>query len=93
MQPMVAIRIGNVSLTSLDDDAFGTVLEAAVLAGGQTRFPMLFGLPRSDTETEPMSLLDELARLANTAHGRGVAMLIGSLRDDLMTAVAAADEG
>lgn len=90
---MVAFRIGDVRLTSLDDDAFATVLDAATLAGGEPHFPALFDLTRSDAEIDPASVMDELARLASTESGQRVAILIGTLRDDLMTAVAAADEG
>jgi hypothetical protein len=90
---MVAFRIGNVRLSTLEDDAFATVLEAATLAGGESQFPTLFGLVRSDAEIDPMSMMDELSRLASTEHGQRVAIQIGTLRDDLMTAVAAAEEG
>ena len=90
---MVVFRVGNVQLTSLEDEAFATVLEAATQAGGESRFPALFGLDTSDAETDPMSMMDELARLAGTEDGQRVAVLIGTLRDDLMTAVAAAGEG
>ena len=40
-----------------------------------------------------MGLLDELAHLGSTPDGREVAVLIGTLRDDLMAAVAAVSEG
>jgi hypothetical protein len=90
---MVAFRIGDVRLTSLDDDAFATVLDAATLAGGESRFPALFRLVGSEDEIEPSTVMDELARLTSTESGQRVAILIGTLRDDLMTAVAAADEG
>ena len=90
---MVALRIGDVILATLEDDAFATVLEAAALAGGTASFPALFGILGSDAPIDGLALMDELARLASTEHGRRVAMLIGTLRDDLMAAVAAAGEG
>ncbi len=90
---MVAFRIGDVSLATLEDDAFATVLEAASLAGGEASYPVLFGLRASDEPVDGLTLMDELARLVGTEPGRRVAMLIGTLRDDLMTAVAAAGEG
>ncbi|HZO25801.1 MAG TPA: hypothetical protein VFH48_07385, partial [Chloroflexota bacterium] len=90
---MVALRIGDVSLATLDDDAFATVLEAAALAGGEESFPTLFGIIGSAEPIDGLTLMDELAHLAATESGRRVAMLIGTLRDDLMTAVAAAGEG
>ena len=90
---MVAFRIGDFRVATLDDDAFGSVLEAAASAGGAAAFPALFGLLSSDGEVDPMTLVDELARLAATEDGRRVAPLIGTLRDDLMGALAAAEEG
>jgi hypothetical protein len=90
---MVAFRIGDVSLATLEDDAFATVLEAAALAGGEPSFPTLFGIMGSDEPIDALALMDELGALAGTEPGRRVAMLIGALRDDLMTAVAAAGEG
>jgi len=90
---MVAFRIGDFRVATLDDDAFAAVLEAAAPAGGAATFPALFGLLSSDSEVEPMTLIDELARLAATDDGRRAAPLIGTLRDDLMEALAAAEEG
>ena len=90
---MVAFRIGDVSLATLDDDAFATVLEAAAPAGGAASFPILFSILGSDEPIDGLTLMNELARLASTESGRRVAMLIGTLRDDLMSAVAAAGEG
>jgi hypothetical protein len=90
---MVAFRIGDLRVTTLDDEAFASVLEAAALAGGAPSFPTLFGLMDADREVEPLALVDELARLGSAQAGRRVALLVGTLRDDLMTALAAADEG
>ena len=90
---MVALRIGDVSLATLEDDAFARVLEAAAEAGGESSFPTLFGVMGADAPIDGLALMDELARLAGTESGRRVAMLLGTLRDDLMTAVAAAGEG
>ena len=90
---MVVLRIGDVSLATLEDDAFATVLEAAALAGGAAAYPILFGMPGSAAPIDGSALMDELAQLAGTDAGRRVAMLLGTLRDDLMTAVAAAGEG
>src|SRR4051794_26468008 len=61
---MVALRIGSISLESLKDDAFATVLDVAAAAGGAAQFPVLFALIGSDYETDPMALMDELARLS-----------------------------
>jgi hypothetical protein len=90
---MVAFRVGDVSLATLEDDVFATVLEAAEPAGGAASFPTLFAVLGSAEPIDALALMDELARLAATESGRRVAMLIGTLRDDLMTAVAAAGEG
>ena len=90
---MVAFRIGDVSLATLDDDAFATVLEAGSLAGGESSYPVLFGILGSNEPIDGLALMDELASLAATEHGRRVSMMIGTLRDDLMAAVAAAGEG
>jgi hypothetical protein len=90
---MVAFRIGDLRVGTLDDGAFATVLEAAAQAGGAARFPSLFTLAGSDEEIEPLAIVDEMAQLAATEPGRPVAHLIGSLRDDLMEALAAVDEG
>lgn len=90
---MVAIRIGGISLATLEDDAFAQVLAAAEATGGAAAYPVLFAMPDEHEAVEPLGLLDELVRLAGTDDGQAVAMLIGTLRDDLMTAVAAAGEG
>lgn len=90
---MVAFRIGSIELRSLDDAAFGRVLDAAWQAGGETAFPALFALTAPGAETDPLATMDELARLAASTANLEVAVLVGTLRDDLMTAVAAADEG
>jgi hypothetical protein len=90
---MVALRIGPIQMATLDDDAFAMVLEAASEAGGAPSYPTLFGLLGSDDTIDPLALIDELARLSSTQAGQRVGVLLGTLRDDLMAAVAAADEG
>ena len=90
---MVQFRIDDVQVATFEDGAFGTVLEAAAHAGGAAAFPILFALTDTSSMVDPLALVDELGRLAATEHGRQVAMLIGALRDDLMEAVAAAEEG
>jgi hypothetical protein len=90
---MVAFRVGDFQVASLDDDAFALVLEAAAQAGGPSAFPVLYTLADADAELDPMAFVDDLARLASTESGRSVAHSIGALRDDLMEALAAADEG
>lgn len=90
---MVAFRIVGLQVASLDDDAFATVLEAAGTAGGPAAYPTLYALPSIVDVVDPLAVVDELGRLAATDNGRKVAMLIGSLRDDLMEAVSAAEEG
>lgn len=90
---MVAIRIGEVSVPSLDDAAFARVRAAATDAGGRAAFPLLFGLAEeADEVTDPAGLQDEVIRLAAAAEPE-VALLLGRLRDDLLTAVAASGEG
>jgi hypothetical protein len=90
---MVQFLIDDAQVATFDDGAFKTVLEAAERAGGAAAYPVLFGLLAPSGVVDPLAVADELGRLAGTEHGRQVAMLIGSLRDDLMEAVAAADEG
>ena len=90
---MVAFRIDGLQLVSLDNAAFAPVLAAAGEAGGPEQYPIVFSLIGSGDVVDPLAVLDELGRLAATEQGRQVAMLIGSLRDDLMEAVSAADEG
>jgi hypothetical protein len=90
---MVQFRIDDQQVATFDDGAFTAVLEAAGLAGGAEAFPVLVGLPATNEVVDPLSVVDELGRLAATEHGQQVAMLIGTLRDDLMEAVAAAEEG
>ena len=86
-------RIDTEQVATFDDGAFMTVLEAAGQAGGAASFPTLFNLHNASNIADPLAVVDELGRLVATHHGQRVAMLIGSLRDDLMEAVAAADEG
>jgi hypothetical protein len=90
---MVGIRIGDVSMATLDDEAYARVLQAAASSGGQSAYPNLFALADPHVEIDPRELLGELATLGNTEQGAQVAILIGTLRDDLMAAVAAAGEG
>ena len=90
---MVAFRVSGLSVASLDDSTFALVLDAAAQAGGAGAFPVLFSLLDTGAEIEPLAFVDDLARLAATEPGRGVANLIGVLRDDLMEALAAAEEG
>lgn len=90
---MVAFRIGDLQVASLDDGAYGAVLEAAALAGGSERFPTLFALPAATDVIDPLAVVDDLARLGKTPAGGDVAMLIAALRDDLMEALAASEEG
>jgi hypothetical protein len=90
---MVVFRIGESQMASLDDGAVAAVIEAAGLAAGPSDFPILCSLFETDSVVDPMALMDELARLAATEHGEHVALLIGSLRDDLMEELAAAEEG
>jgi hypothetical protein len=90
---MVAIRIGEISVQSLDDDVFRAVLAVAADAGGATAFPLLFALQDTDAEADAPGLLDELARLSALGDGPAFAMLLGHLRDDLMEAVSVASEG
>jgi hypothetical protein len=90
---MVAFRVGDLRVTSLDDSHYLKVLDAAHRAGGATIFPTLFAIAESDDEIDPLTFMDELARLAATVDGRGVAELIGRLRDDLMSGLAASEEG
>lgn len=90
---MVAFRIGDVQVASLDDGAYAEVLEAAAADGGAAGYPTLFSLIGASDEIEPLAVIDELARLASTPAGQPIGMLIATLRDDLMEAVTAADEG
>ena len=41
---MVAFRIGDITMATLDDAEFGTVLDAAALEGGPDAFPILLSL-------------------------------------------------
>jgi hypothetical protein len=90
---MVGIRIGDVSMATLDDDTYASVLQAAAPSGGESAYPNLYGLADLSSEVEPLELLGELAALAITEQGAQVSVLIGRLRDDLMQAMAAAGEG
>lgn len=90
---MVAFRIGDLRVVTLDDATFAAVLEAAAQEGGAAAYPTLFSLARSEIEVEPLALADELARLAASGPGRSIAHLIATLRDDLMEGLAAAEEG
>jgi hypothetical protein len=90
---MLAFRVGDLRVTSLEDDDFSRVLGAARRAGGASAFPVLFTLANADSEIEPMAFMDDLGRLAASEDGRAVAELIGRLRDDLMIGLAASAEG
>ena len=90
---MVAFRVGDVQMVSLDDGAFGSVLEAAAQAGGPDQYPILFSLPGANDAVDPLAVVDELARLGAAPEGASVGVLIAMLRDDLMEALAASEEG
>jgi hypothetical protein len=90
---MVAIRIGDISVRSLDDEAYGQVLAAVARAGGASSYPLLVALPHGDTETDAPGLLNELARLGGADGRPEITLLLGQLRDDLMEALSVASEG
>jgi hypothetical protein len=90
---MVAFQVGDLRVTSLEDSEFARVLDAAGRAGGASIYPILFSLAQSHAEIEPLDFMDELARLAGSSEGRAVAGLVGRLRDDLMSGLAASQEG
>ena len=75
------------------DDEIATLLEAASQEGGTMAFPSLYALLDPTRIDDPGELMDELVRLAATEAGREHPVLIGTLRDDLMQALAAAGEG
>lgn len=90
---MVAFRVGDLRILTLDDADYSAVLGAASQSGGESVYPILFSLRQTDAGIEPLAFMDELARLASSPDGRAVADLVGRLRDDLMTGLATADEG
>jgi hypothetical protein len=90
---MAAFRIADITFPTLGDDQLSSVLDAASQEGGAMAFPSLFALLDPTAHDDPGELMDELVRLATTAVGQEHAVLIGTLRDDLMQAMAAAGEG
>jgi hypothetical protein len=90
---MVAYRLGDLRITSLDDDEFSDVLAAAQEAGGIDVYPVLFALAQTEPEILPQEFMVELARLSGTEAGREQAALVGRLRDDLMSGLATLEEG
>jgi hypothetical protein len=90
---MAAFHIGEIVFPTIGDDDLGSVLAAAGQEGGAMAYPSLYALLDPRESDDPGELIDELARLAATPPGREVAVLIGTLRDDLMQAMAASGEG
>jgi hypothetical protein len=90
---MVAFRVGDLRISTLDDAEYAAVLDAASRSGAEMAYPILFSIRESDAEIEPLAFMDEIVRLATSREGRVVAALIGRLRDDLMTGLATAEEG
>jgi hypothetical protein len=90
---MAAFRIGEIVFPTLGDDKLTSVLDAASQEGGAMAYPALFALLDPSQLDEPGELIDELARLGATDPGHEIAVLIGTLRDDLMQAMAASGEG
>jgi hypothetical protein len=90
---MASFRIGTIVFPTIGDDEIGTLLEAASQEGGSVAFPSLYALFDPTAVDDPGELMDELVRLAGTEAGREHPVLIGTLRDDLMQALAAAGEG
>jgi hypothetical protein len=90
---MAAFRIADITFPTLGDDELSGVLDAAAQEGGAMAFPSLFALLDPTAHDDPAALMDELVRLAVTEVGREHTVQIGTLRDDLMQAMAAAGEG
>lgn len=90
---MASFRIGTIVFPTVDDEEIATLLDAASQEGGAMAFPSLFALLDPTVVDDPGELMDELVRLAATEPGREHPVLIGTLRDDLMQALAAAGEG
>jgi hypothetical protein len=90
---MASFRIGTIVFPTVGDDEISDLLEAASQEGGAMAFPALYTLLDPTAIDDPGELMDELVRLGGTAAGREHPVLIGTLRDDLMQALAAAGEG
>jgi hypothetical protein len=90
---MAAFRIGDITFPTVGDDELSGVLDAASQEGGAMAYPSLFALLDPTAHDDPGELMDELVRLARTGVGHQHSTLIGTLRDDLMQAMAAAGEG
>ena len=90
---MAAFRIGDIVFPTLGDDELTSVLDAASQEGGAMAYPSLYALLDPTAHDDPGELMDELVRLGRTGVGQERAVLIGTLRDDLMQAMAAAGEG
>ena len=90
---MVAFRVGDLRISTLDEAEFAAVLDAAGRSGGEPAYPTLYLVQQGEPEIEPLAFMDDIARLAASPEGRTVASLIGRLRDDLMTGLATVEEG
>lgn len=90
---MASFRIGTIVFPTVGDDEIADLLNAASQEGGAMAFPSLYALLDPTAIHDPGELMDELVRLKDTAAGREHPVLIGTLRDDLMQALAAAGEG
>jgi hypothetical protein len=90
---MASFRIGPIVFPTVGDDEIADILTAVADEGGAMAYPSLYALLDPTRIDDPGELMDELVRLAGTAVGREHPVLIGTLRDDLMQAMAAAGEG
>jgi len=90
---MASFRIGTIVFPTVGDDEISDLLEGVADEGGAMASPSLYALLDPTAIDDPGELMDELVRLADTAVGREHPILIGTLRDDLMQAMAASGEG
>jgi hypothetical protein len=90
---MASFRISTIVYPTVGDDEIADLLEAVADEGGAMAYPGLYALLDPTKIDDPGDLMDELVRLSGTAVGREHPVLIGTLRDDLMQAMAAVGEG
>ncbi len=90
----VRFRAQGVSVESVDSVRYGEVLDfARKVATPDRRWPELERLAVPDQDIDAQSLVAELDTLARLDSPRGVRQVLGSIRDDVLRAVAIAHSG
>jgi hypothetical protein len=90
---VIRFRVHDIAVGSVEEEHFATLLARAQGADRHSAYPVLRSLGADEPDVDPEALLEEIQRLRRIVAGTEDAATLGALRDDLMEALAAAEEG